>query len=67
MTEYRVDCDVTFGGSFYVEANSEEEAQEIIKNKQVVPSDIRNFYHINTQVIEIECEREEEEPHTKLK
>lgn len=26
------------------------------KNKQVVPSDIRNFYHFNTQVTE--CERE---------
>ena len=59
MKEYRVDCDVTFSGSFYVEANSEEEAQEIIKNKQVVPSDIRNFYHFSTQVTEIECEREE--------
>jgi hypothetical protein len=35
------------------------QAQEIIKNKQVVPSDIRNFYHYDTIITEIECERED--------
>lgn len=61
MKEFCVNCDVTFSGNFYVIADSEEEAEKKIKEKQVVPSDIRNFYHLNTQILEVEVEREEVE------
>ena len=56
MTEFCVNCDITFSGNYYVEAETEDEARKIVQNKQFVPSDIRNFYHFDTSINEIEEE-----------
>lgn len=58
MNEYCVNCDVIFSGDFYIKANSEEEAEQIVKERQYVPSDIRNFYHFDTSINEVELEEE---------
>ena len=58
MNEYCVNCDVTFSGNFYVRATSEEEARQIVADKHPVPSDIRNFYHFDTSINEVELEEE---------
>ena len=49
---YEVKVDVTMSGSFYIEAESEEEAERIAKEQGVVPADLRNFCHIGTDVVE---------------
>ena len=56
MKEYGVVCDITFSGTYYVEAETEEEARRLILNKQFVPSDIRNFYHFNTDIQDVEVD-----------
>lgn len=61
MKEYAVNCDITFSGTFYVEAMSEEDAENKVKTRSVVPSDIRNFYHFDTQILDVECESTDEE------
>lgn len=53
MKEFEISCDVTFSGSFFIEAETEEEARQIVMNKQVVPSDIRNFVHFSTDVQDV--------------
>ena len=58
MNEYCVNCDITFSGNYYVQAKSEEEARNIVQGKQFVPSDIRNFYHFDTDIQDVELEEE---------
>ena len=53
MKEFEVICDVTFSGSFFVEAETEDEARQKVMNKQVVPSDIRNFVHFETDIQDV--------------
>lgn len=49
---YRVMVDVLMSGCFYIEADSPTEADRIILEKTITPSDLRNFCHVNTEVIE---------------
>ena len=53
MKEFEISCDVTFSGSFFIEAETEDEARQTAMNKQVVPSDIRNFVHFSTDIQDI--------------
>ena len=53
MKEFEVQCDITFSGSLYIEAETEEEAKIKAKNMRIVPSDIRNFYHFTTEVTDV--------------
>jgi len=53
MKEFRVQIDVVFTGDLYITANSEKEAKEIAKGKRLVPSDLKNFYMLDTKVIEV--------------
>ena len=53
MKEFEVICDVLFSGSFFVEAETEDEAKRKIYSKQIVPSDIRNFVHFETDIQDI--------------
>lgn len=55
LQEFEVQCDVTFSGSFYVNAETEEEARRIVMSKSPVPSDIRNFCHFSTDILEVEA------------
>lgn len=56
MKEFRVQVDVVFTGDLYITASSEKEAKEIARGKQLVPSDLKNFYMLDTKVIEVEEE-----------
>ena len=40
---YEVTVDVVMSGSYYIEADSPEEAERIAKDKSVVASDLRHF------------------------
>lgn len=53
MKEFEVICDVTFSGSFYIEAETADEAKKKVYAKQVVPSDIRNFVHFDTDIQDV--------------
>ena len=54
MKEFEVQIDVTFSGSLFINANSEEEARTIVYGKKFVPSDIRNLHHIDTDIQEVD-------------
>lgn len=54
MAEYQVSVDTRFSGTMYIEANSAKEAEQIARSKSLVPSDIKNFYHSKTTVVEVE-------------
>lgn len=56
MAQFAVQVDVTMSGTFYVEANSKEEALKKAEQKSVVASDLRNFSHIITSSIDAEQE-----------
>lgn len=56
MTDYRVQIDVIFTGDLYITANSEKEAKERARKMRLVPSDLKNFYWIDTRVIDVEEE-----------
>lgn len=58
MAQYAVQVDVTMSGTFYVEANSKEEALQKAEQKSVVASDLRQFSHIMTSSIDAEQEDE---------
>lgn len=55
LQEFEVQCDVTFSGSFYVNAETEEEAKAKVKGMSIVPSDIRNFCHFSTDILDVEA------------
>lgn len=54
MKEFRVQIDVVFTGDLYITAKDEKQARELAKNKQLVPSDLKNFYMLDTKVLEVE-------------
>ena len=58
MKEYTVNVDVTMTGSCFVEAENEQEAIEKVKGMQFVASDLRNFYHFSTDVLEAYAEND---------
>jgi hypothetical protein len=59
--KFDVKLDVTMSGTIEVEADSQKEAMVIAKNKQFVPSDLRNFYWVGNDVEEAEPYLEESE------
>lgn len=46
MKQYRIQIDVTMSGDLYIEANSQEEAEKIAKEKHFTPSDLRWFHQL---------------------
>lgn len=54
MNEYCINCDVTVAGNFYVKANSEEEARQIVEDMHPDMYDLRNFYYFSKEVQDIE-------------
>lgn len=56
MKNFRVQIDVVFAGDLYITASNEKEAREIAKGRQLVPSDLKQFYMLDTKVIDVEEE-----------
>ena len=56
MAQFAVQVDITMSGTFYIEANSKEEALKKAEQKSVVASDLGNFSHIMTSSIDAEQE-----------
>lgn len=54
MKTYQVYVDVRFTGTMEIEADRPSEAKAIARHKQLVPSDIKNFYHTKTSVSDVE-------------
>lgn len=54
MKEYEVQVDVTFSGSLFVNANSEEEAIAKAKENAREASVTRNLVHYSTDILEID-------------
>ena len=54
MKEFCVNCDVTVSGSFYVNANSEEEARRIVEDMHPTNYDIRDFYYFDKEIQDVE-------------
>lgn len=54
MAKYLVHIDVTFSGNVEITADTEYQAGELAKKGILVPSDIRNFYLFDSQVVDIE-------------
>ena len=52
--KYLVHVDVTMSGYVEVEADTEECATEIAKGKSYTPSDLKNFYHVSNEIVEVE-------------
>lgn len=51
---YEVHVDVTMGGNLYIEAETEEEAQRKVIDKNFTPSDLKNFWLVGCDIVEIE-------------
>ena len=51
--EYEVHIDVTMSGTLYITAESESQARVVAESMQFVASDLRNFYQINCEVVDI--------------
>lgn len=51
---YKVQIDVTMGGNIYIEAETEEEAQRKVMDKNFTSSDLKNFWLVGSDIVEIE-------------
>ncbi len=51
--KYEAQVDVTMGMRIEIDAKTQEEAYQKIKEKQFVPSDLRNAWHVANDVAEI--------------
>ena len=54
MKEFEVQVDVTFSGSLFINANSEEEAIQKAKDKARETNVTRNLVHYSTEIIEVD-------------
>ena len=56
MKEFCIYADVVFTGNFYIEAETEEEAIKKLKERSIVPSDLRSGLFCNTglEVVDVE-------------
>ena len=55
MAEYEVQMDIVMSGSVYIDAESEKEAREKVKNMfaNVTSSDLRSFSCIHKEIIDV--------------
>lgn len=53
---YKVQIDVIMGGNIYIEAETEEEAQRKVMDKNFISSDLKNFWLVGSDIVEIEEE-----------
>lgn len=51
--EFEVQIDVTMSGTIYVTAENEQQAKIVAEAMQFVASDLRNFYQVDAQVVDI--------------
>ena len=51
--EFCVQADVTMSGNIYVEAENEEEAIKKVRAMNFVASDLRNFYWLSTEIVDV--------------
>ena len=51
---YKVQIDVIMGGNIYIEAETEEEAQRKVMDKNFNYSDLKNFWLVGSDIVEIE-------------
>ena len=56
MAEYRLTVDVTMSGDIYIEADNLEEAKKKFNEMYFVASDLRNFYQVNAEVVDVHKE-----------
>lgn len=52
--EFEVQIDVTMSGTLYITAENEDQARSTAEAMQFVASDLRNFYQVNAEVVNIE-------------
>lgn len=50
---YEVQIDVTMSGNLYIEAETEEEAQRKVMYKNFTPSDLKNFWFVGLDIVEM--------------
>ena len=53
---FKIQMDVTMSGNVYIEAETEEEAQRKIMDKNFTPSDLKHFWFVGSDIVEIEEE-----------
>ena len=51
--EFCVQVDVTMSGNIYVEAENEKEAIKKVRAMDFTSSDLRNFYWLSTEIVDI--------------
>ena len=54
MKQFAVRVDVTMSGVFYVEAETEEDAENMAADMVITASDLRHFCHVGTEVLDVE-------------
>ena len=53
---YAVRVDITMSGTLYVEAASSAEAKTMAEEEQLVASDLHNFWHVSTEILDVEVD-----------
>ena len=51
--EFCIQVDVTMSGNIYVEAENEKEAIKKVRAMDFTSSDLRNFYWLSTEIVDI--------------
>ncbi|MBQ2349908.1 MAG: hypothetical protein II393_01375 [Cytophagales bacterium] len=56
MAQYEVQIDVTMSGTLYITAENEQQARVVAEAMQFVASDLKNFYQVSAEVVDINKE-----------
>lgn len=59
--QYCVSVDVTMNGDVYIDAESEEDAAEIVRNIHFSPYALKNFHFLTSEIFQVEEVEEEPE------
>lgn len=51
--EFEVQIDVTMSGTLYITAENEQQARIVAEAMQFVASDLRNFYQVNVEAVDV--------------
>lgn len=54
--EFCVQVDVTMSGNVYVNASNEQEAMKLVREIKFTPNDLRNFYGVDLEIVDVEEE-----------
>ena len=51
--EFEIQIDVIMSGTVYVTAENEQQAKKAVNGMQFVASDLRNFYQVDVNIIDV--------------